>query len=108
MLFRSVHADAISTPLLIMHSEQDYRCAIEQAEDLFLRLRQRGHDVEMVRFPGEGHELSRSGSPMHRVARFEIMLEFFDRHLKPKPTVSAGSSPLPPPPPPPPPPASAA
>ena len=102
-----VHADAISTPLLIMHSEQDYRCAIEQAEDLFLRLRQRGHDVEMVRFPGEGHELSRSGSPTHRVTRFEILLEFFDRHLKPKPTVSVGGSPLPPPPPPPPPPASA-
>jgi dipeptidyl aminopeptidase/acylaminoacyl peptidase len=75
-------ADAITTPLLIVHSEQDYRCPIEQAEDLFLRLRQRGQDVELVRFPGEGHELSRSGSPKHRVARFEIILEFFAKHLQ--------------------------
>jgi dipeptidyl aminopeptidase/acylaminoacyl peptidase len=35
----------------------------------------------MVRFPGEGHELSRSGAPVHRVQRAEIILEFFRRHL---------------------------
>ncbi len=36
----------------------------------------------MVRFPEESHELSRSGSPVHRVQRFEIILDWFDRHLK--------------------------
>ena len=79
------YADAVTTPLLIVHSEADWRCPIEQGEDLFGRLRRRGHDVEMVRFAGEGHELSRSGSPRHRVERFEIILEFFDRHLGPRP-----------------------
>ncbi len=76
------YADRITTPLLIVHSENDWRCPIEQAEDLYTRLRLLGRDVEFVRFPGEGHELSRSGAPKHRVERFEIILEFFGRHLK--------------------------
>ncbi len=78
----ATYADKISTPLLIMHSETDLRCSIEQAEHLFVTLRRRKHDVELVRFPAESHELSRSGSPVHRVMRFEIILEWFDRHLK--------------------------
>jgi dipeptidyl aminopeptidase/acylaminoacyl peptidase len=40
-----------------------------------------GREVELVRFPGEGHELSRSGSPRHRLQRFEVILEFFGRYL---------------------------
>ena len=71
----------IHTPLLIMHSEDDLRCPISQAEELFVALRMLNRDVEFVRFPGEGHELSRSGSPIHRRQRFEIQLEFFGRHL---------------------------
>lgn len=71
----------IQTPLLIMHSEDDLRCPISQAEELFVALRMLHRDVEFVRFPGEGHELSRSGSPIHRRQRFEILLEFFGRHL---------------------------
>jgi dipeptidyl aminopeptidase/acylaminoacyl peptidase len=73
----------IHTPLLIIHSEEDWRCPIEQAEQLFVQLRQLGREVEFVRFPAEGHELSRSGSPVHRRQRAEILLEFFGRHLQP-------------------------
>jgi dipeptidyl aminopeptidase/acylaminoacyl peptidase len=79
------YADRVTTPLLILHSENDWRCPIEQAEDLYTRLRQLGRDVEFVRFPGEGHELSRSGAPKHRLQRLEIILEFFGRHLKAEP-----------------------
>lgn len=71
----------IRTPLMIMHAEDDLRCPISQAEELFVALRLLGREVEFVRFPGEGHELSRSGSPIHRRQRFEIQLEFFARHL---------------------------
>ncbi len=78
----SMYADKIETPLLIMHSESDLRCSVEQAEHLFITLRVARKDVELVRFPAESHELSRSGSPAHRVMRFEILLEWFDRHLK--------------------------
>jgi dipeptidyl aminopeptidase/acylaminoacyl peptidase len=78
----SKYADKIETPLLIMHSENDLRCAVEQAEHLFITLRVARKPTELVRFPAESHELSRSGSPAHRVMRFEILLEWFDRYLK--------------------------
>ena len=76
------YAEKIETPLLILHSESDLRCPVEQAEQMFTTLRLLKRDVEFVRFPGEGHELSRSGSPRHRVQRFEIILDWFDRKLK--------------------------
>jgi dipeptidyl aminopeptidase/acylaminoacyl peptidase len=55
---------------------------VGHAEDLFTILRLLKRDVELVRFSEESHELSRSGSPVHRVQRFEIILDWFDRHLK--------------------------
>ena len=70
-------------PLLVVHSENDLRCNIEQGEHLFTLLRLLGKEVEMLRFPAEGHELSRSGSPIHRVQRFEAILEWFGRYLEP-------------------------
>ena len=76
------YAKNIRTPLLILHSENDLRCPIEQAEQLFTILRLLKRDVEFVRFPAESHELSRGGSPLHRVQRFEIILDWFDRKLK--------------------------
>ena len=76
------YAQDITTPLLILHSESDLRCPIEQAEQLFTTLRLLKRDVEFVRFPAEGHELSRSGSPRHRVQRFEVILDWFERKLK--------------------------
>jgi dipeptidyl aminopeptidase/acylaminoacyl peptidase len=75
------HVDAMRTPLLIMHSENDLRCPIAQADQLFVALRMLEREVEMVRFEGEGHELSRSGAPKHRVQRLQVLIEFFDRYL---------------------------
>jgi dipeptidyl aminopeptidase/acylaminoacyl peptidase len=75
------YADSISTPMLIIHSEHDWRCPVEQAQRLFTALKLRGCPVEMLLFPGEGHELSRSGLPSHRVARFEAILEWFARWI---------------------------
>ena len=76
------YAKEIETPLLILHSEQDLRCNIEQAEQLFTTLRLLKRDVELVRFPAESHELSRAGNPAHRVQRFELLLDWFDRYLQ--------------------------
>jgi dipeptidyl aminopeptidase/acylaminoacyl peptidase len=80
------YATEMTTPLLILHSENDLRCNVEQAEQLFTTLRLLRRDVEFVRFPAEGHELTRSGSPAHRVQRFEVLLDWFGRKL-----VSSGS-----------------
>jgi dipeptidyl aminopeptidase/acylaminoacyl peptidase len=75
----------IATPVLLVHSEDDLRCPIAQAEELFVALRLLDKPVEFVRFPAEGHELSRSGSPKHRIHRAEVILDFFDRHLRDHP-----------------------
>lgn len=76
------YADLIGIPLLIIHSEHDWRCPIEQAQRLFVALKRRNADVEMLIFPGEGHELSRSGRPLHRVARFEAIIDWFNRWMR--------------------------
>jgi dipeptidyl aminopeptidase/acylaminoacyl peptidase len=75
------YAENITTPLLILHSENDLRCNIEQAEQLFTVLRVLGRDVELVRFTGESHELTRSGNPVHRVQRFQVLLDWFGDRL---------------------------
>ena len=71
----------MTTPLLILHSEDDLRCPVSQAEELFVALRLLGRDPVMYRFPGENHDLTRSGSPQHRITRAELILEWFRRHL---------------------------
>ncbi|MGW5683221.1 S9 family peptidase [Nonomuraea sp. NPDC003754] len=75
------HASGIDLPFLIIHSEHDWRCPVEQAQRLFVALKLRGVETEMLLFPGEGHEMSRSGLPSHRVARFEAILDWWERHL---------------------------
>ena len=56
------YVENIHTPLLIIHSDEDYRCPLEQAEELFAALRWLGREVEMVIFLGENHGLSRGAA----------------------------------------------
>jgi len=68
------HAHHIEAPLLILHSERDYRCPIDQGEQLFTLLRRLGRkNVEFVRFTGDGHNLSRSGKPRNRMLRLRAI-----------------------------------
>lgn len=76
-------AEHVTTPTLILHSEDDFRCPIEQAEQYFMALLRNGTTTEMLRFPGEGHEMSRSGRPLHRKERFEAVLDWHGRYLSP-------------------------
>ncbi|MDQ6771787.1 MAG: S9 family peptidase [Candidatus Dormibacteraeota bacterium] len=90
------HVESIRTPLLLLHSEMDLRCPISQAEELFGALRMLGREVEMVRFPGESHELSRSGRPDRRVERLRRIADWFEHHIGARDDhLSAGSSPPP-------------
>jgi dipeptidyl aminopeptidase/acylaminoacyl peptidase len=75
------YVDDIRTPLLLTHGEMDLRCPISQAEELFGALRLIGREVELVRFPGESHDLSRSGRPDRRVERLNRITGWFSRHL---------------------------
>ena len=75
------YADKIDLPVLVIHSEEDWRCPVEQAQRLYVALKLRGVPAELLLFPGEGHELSRSGRPSHRLARFDAILDWWSRHL---------------------------
>ena len=75
------HVARIRTPILLMHSEDDLRCPISQAEEMFVALRVLGRDVELVRFLGESHGLSRSGRPHNRIERLRRILDWLARKM---------------------------
>jgi len=75
------HVGTVTTPTLVIHSEQDWRCPVEQGQRWFVELKRRGVPAELLLFPGEGHELTRSGRPTHRLARFEHVLRWWGTHL---------------------------
>lgn len=72
----------VNTPLLILHGERDYRCPVEQAEQLFIALKQQGKTTKLVRFPGANHELSRSGDPALRIHRLDHIKNWFVEYLE--------------------------
>lgn len=71
----------VKTPLLIVHGENDLRCPIEQAEQLYAALIKQKKTVEFVRFPGEPHGIG-SVKPSHMKDYFEHMLRWFNKYLK--------------------------
>lgn len=76
-----VHASRINTPLLIEHQEDDMRCPIDQAEQLYAALKYQRKPVKFVRYPGESHGMSRTGKPWHRVHRLKMIAEWFAEYL---------------------------
>lgn len=72
----------IHTPLLIIHSDSDLRCPIEQAEQLFTSLKWLGREVCLVRFDGQSHGLSRGGHPHSRLERLRHIQSWFAKYLK--------------------------
>jgi dipeptidyl aminopeptidase/acylaminoacyl peptidase len=73
----------VETPLLIIHSEEDHRCPVSQAEELYTALKIQDKPVEFVRFEGESHGLSRGGRPQNRLERLKRIRGWFDRYLEP-------------------------
>ncbi len=78
------YVEQIHTPLLLIHSDNDFRAPAPSAEALFVALRRLKRTVEMVRYPREGHELSRSGEPKHRVDRITRIIGWFDTYCQPE------------------------
>ncbi len=79
------YVTAITTPLMLIEGEADYRTPpATGGEEMFRALKYLRRTVVMVRFPGESHELSRSGNPMHRVERLQHIMNWFDIYLKSK------------------------
>ncbi len=74
-------APQVKTPLLLVHSRQDYRCWEVEAFQLFTAIRYHGGDARLALFDGETHELSRSGKPKPRIRRLEEIIEWFNERL---------------------------
>ena len=75
------YAENVETPLLILHSEKDFRCPIEQAEQLYITLKSMKKETEFVRFPDADHNLSRTGIPNLRIARLDEITGWFAKYL---------------------------
>jgi dipeptidyl aminopeptidase/acylaminoacyl peptidase len=75
------YAPNVHTPLLIIHSDEDHRCSLSQAEELFAALRWLGCEVEMVIFQGESHFLAQGGRPGNRIERQKRILGWFRKYL---------------------------
>ncbi|MCB5294216.1 Dipeptidyl-peptidase 5 [Arthrobacter sp. SO3] len=73
--------DRVRTPALVIHSEEDLRCPVEQGQRYFTALKRLGVESAFLVFPGENHELSRSGTPHHRKQRFDQILQWWARYL---------------------------
>jgi len=76
------YVENVKTPLLIIHSLEDYRCWLDQALQMFTALKVRGIDTRLVLFPKENHNLSRKGKPKHRKKRLEEIVGWFNKYLK--------------------------
>lgn len=77
------YVDKITTPLMLLDGDEDHRTPpLAGGETMFRALKMRKVPVVMVRFPGEGHELSRSGAPWRRVDRLRHIVGWFDHWLK--------------------------
>lgn len=79
------HVDKVTTPLMLIEGEADYRTPpASGGEQMFRALKYMKKPTVMVRFPGESHELSRSGQPWHRIERLRHITAWFDKYLQGK------------------------
>ncbi len=71
----------VKTPIMFIHSMEDYRCYMVEAFQFFTALKYFGKEAKLALFPSENHELSRSGKPYHRIKRLNLILDWFKKHL---------------------------
>jgi dipeptidyl aminopeptidase/acylaminoacyl peptidase len=76
------YVDKINTPVRLLQGEVDYRCPIPQAEQLLTALRVQGKTVDLVRFPGVSHGITRTGTPHQRYLYYALIHDWFDTYVK--------------------------
>ncbi len=74
--------DQIETPLLILHGDNDLRTGVSQSEMMYRALKLLEREVEYIRYPGAGHDLSRTGDVHQRKDRLLRMIEFMKRYVE--------------------------
>ena len=76
------YAKNVKTPTLFIHSDEDYRCPLDQGLQMYAALVDRGVPARLCLFHGENHELSRSGKPLHRIRRLTEITDWFEKYAK--------------------------
>ncbi|MBQ1632660.1 MAG: prolyl oligopeptidase family serine peptidase, partial [Clostridia bacterium] len=76
------YAKNVKTPTLFIHSDEDYRCPLDQGLQMYAALVDRGIPARICVFHGENHELSRSGKPKHRIRRLTEITNWFEKYAK--------------------------
>ncbi len=76
------YAARVRTPTLFIHSDEDYRCPLEQGIQMYSALVDRGIPARLCLFHGENHELSRSGKPLHRIRRLQEITDWFETYTR--------------------------
>ena len=76
------YAPQAKTPILFLHSLEDYNCPIDQGREMFIAMKYLGVPSKMVVFEGENHALSSSGRPQQRQLRLKELQDWFDHYLK--------------------------
>ena len=76
------YAKNVKTPTLFIHSDEDYRCPLDQGLQMYAALVDRGVPARLCLFHGENHELSRSGKPKHRIRRLTEITNWFEKYAR--------------------------
>ncbi|MBV8530817.1 MAG: S9 family peptidase [Candidatus Eremiobacteraeota bacterium] len=75
------YVENVHTPLMLLHADEDTRAPIDQTLQEFTSLKILGRTVEYIAVPDENHDLSRTGSPIHRVERLRLILAWLNRYI---------------------------
>ncbi len=76
------HAKNVKAPILLIHSLEDYRCPLDQSVMFYHVLKDLGKEAYIAIFKKGPHGHSIKGSPKHRMKRYKLLIEFFERKLK--------------------------
>ena len=78
------YIDNIDIPVLILHGFRDYRCGFEQAEQLFIAMKDRHPDlpVRLVMFPEENHGVTRIGKLHNQIRHLTELVNWMERYVK--------------------------
>ncbi|MBC5824439.1 MAG: S9 family peptidase [Candidatus Eremiobacteraeota bacterium] len=77
------YVDRVTTPVLLLHSDNDIRTPVDQSVQEYSALKILGKTAQYVEFPRENHDLSRTGEPIHRVERLHIIADWLGKYLHP-------------------------
>ena len=72
----------VKTPTIFLQSDEDFRCPLCEAVQMYTALQITGVDTRLCIFHGDSHELSRSGHPRNRVRRLREIMAWMDKYLK--------------------------